>query len=696
MMDNFYGEKIRIDVKGDKPFTYFVYSKSCNAIQKCIVDFIKNYNSSNSFSFNGDFSFSFYIVYHSVRNLYSGNDYRFGQDYLNNENKEKLPIIHLTLFDIFEPPSFSVDNKSVKLPEVKRYKKIIDSSIWNYYVPLYATDSMKNCATKINYKRFHHVLQEVAGNTAKGLYNLSVADEYADLNARLLEQSYLKGSHKAISPFIFHSENELRALIREEFKERVEFENESTISQIKNHKWRILLVDDKADSGMSNNKKMSSKDERYDIYGLPLNSKLSIIISLLDNLFVDSNHTISYGESVSNSQNVLFSIEYAKNVSDAQERIRAKKYDLILLDYLLDQDMYNLKYGYELLEEIYKEVELIKLLNNILEVLLKESFSPVACKIIFKLIGHNDRSIKLLCKEPYSTIVKSLFTDSQTKALVDLFSSYIQPKINSSTNNLAQDEWDNIYQNVLSNTELGDFIEKGKIIGAIIKLIEKLPNACYKIGPRKRLFFMFISAYSYAVHDRLLAEGLNPSEKYWFISTGACPTNTPQLFLYNLLKLMDKRLEDSGILKLSSYEIFNLINRIYLPKEKDPKEDSVRKRANALYQKVLSLQYHYRSILKDVEIPFGQKSSVFDTKGSVLMTNFIQNKINLGGMLEHLTQLVHLTAFGTVRQWPEMWEEYVYFKAMFEKQLDGVSEQEFRDLCGYIENYILKLKSQQQ
>ena len=78
------------------------------------------------------------------------------------------------------------------------------------------------------------------------------------------------------------------------------------------------------------------------------------------------------------------------------------------------------------------------------------------------------------------------------------------------------------------------------------------------------------------------------------------------------------------------------------------------------------------------------------------MTDFIQKKTNLGGMLEHLTQLVHLTAFGTIRQWPEMWEEYIYFKAMFEKQLDDVSEKEFRDLCSYIEEYILKLKSQQQ
>lgn len=688
-MEKVYGKRIRIDVKGDKLSTPFDNFKSrLNAIQKCIVDFINNYNS-KKYTIGVDYSF--YIIYHSVRDLYSGNEYKFGQDYLKNVSKDKLPIIHLTLFDIFDPPTFPSVNNQIKLPEVKRYNKIIDSSIWNYYFPLFATGPIKNCAKKINYEKFKDVLQKVADNTDKHLYDLSVAEEYADLNARLLEQSYLKGSHKAISPFIFHSENELHTLIHEEFKERVGLENESIVSQIKNHKWRILLVDDKAEGDMSIIDKKNFPSTK-DKHGLPLNSKLSIIISLLDKLFVDSNHTISYGESVSNSKNVLFSIEYAKNVSKAQDKIRNKKYDLILLDYLLEQD----EYGYELLEEIYKEVELIKLLNSILGVLLKESFSPYVCEIISKLIVHSDRSIKLLCKEPYSIIVKSIFTESQFKALSDLYSLYILPQINGSSINRTQNEWEILCEKILSDKLLGDFIKKGEIIKAIERLIEKLSNVRYKIGPRKRLFFMFISAYSYAVHDRLLAEGLNPSEKYWFISTGACPTNTPQLFLYNLLKLMDKRLEDSGVSKLSSDALYRLVNKIYLPKENDPKRESVRKRANAFYQDVLSLQYHYRSILKDVEIPFKDGASVFDTKGSVLMTDFIQKKINLGGMLEHLTQLVHLTAFGTIRQWHEMWEEYIYFKAQFENQLDEVTRNDFNILCQNIENYILELKSQQQ
>lgn len=201
---------------------------------------------------------------------------------------------------------------------------------------------------------------------------------------------------------------------------------------------------------------------------------------------------------------------------------------------------------------------------------------------------------------------------------------------------------------------------------------------------------MFISAYTSAVHDRLLAEGLNLSEDYWHISLGACPTNTPQLFLYNLLKLMEKRMSDSGMLTLTAPKISDLVNRIY--KDGGKGGDSVRKRANEYYEKVLSLHYHYRRIIKDVAIP--KTNSIFDTKGSVLMTDFVQERSNLGGLLEHLTHLVYITAFGTIRQWPEMWEEYLYFKALFNDlpDKDGTEIEMFN----YIEDYILELKGQQE
>ena len=63
----------------------------------------------------------------------------------------------------------------------------------------------------------------------------------------------------------------------------------------------------------------------------------------------------------------------------------------------------------------------------------------------------------------------------------------------------------------------------------------------------------------------------------------------------------------------------------------------------------------------------------------------------MGAMLEHLLQLVHLTAFGTVRQWPEIWEEYQYFVRTF--VVKDENKKDLNNLTKDIEKYIIDLKS---
>lgn len=498
--------------------------------------------------------------------------YVFGQNYFT-ESGAMYPVIHFC------------DASLEELTEIYRYASVIDCSIWNHYVQI-KKNNESSTISFVDGVQIENAISAIANNSSRHLYNLVVARESADLVARMTYASFIKrfpeteGHGDYVSPFVFHSEQTVKNnLIYEEFEETNKIELIK-----KQYRWRILLIDDKAVTDMGTNIK-----EKIVIDGLPFNCKVTILKNVLNRCF-DKIQVREWNDSTPVIDGIECLLEFAQSKNDAILALQKRKYDIILLDYLLDRSQDGKhNYAYQILETIYG-----------------------------------------IC-------------DSKAKKKV----------------------LDKSISNIL-------------------------------IGPNKRFFFMFTSAYSSAVNERLLAEGLNQSEKYWYINLGACPTNTPQLFLYNLLKIMDKRLEDSGILKLSSDSIYKLTNKIYRRKEDDPKRESVRKRANVHYQEVLSLQYHYRSILRDVEIPFGDRSSIFDTNGSVLMTDFIQKKINLGGMLEHLTQLVHLTAFGTIRQWPEMWEEYIYFKAMFEKQLDEVSSKDFNTLCQNIENYILELKSQQQ
>lgn len=520
----------------------------------------------------------------------------------------KVPLIHLTLTDLYIESLFGTDSLPNPVP---RSYMIMDNSIWNYLVPLadvfYIHDLVKyrqleekgRWIERYKAKReakesFYQVVKSICNNYEKGLYRLKVAQEYADLNARLAGQSYLSGAHASgVSPFIFHSETTAKQLVQREFRlleDAIEYPFDkgyscdagSIIDRICKHKWRILLLDDKAIEPMDTKPNISGSDKNKGGW----NCKLTIIRKILESQ-LHLREQIAFGpchnKKAENKEDIIeekpndntkILIEYAESLNEALEALSRKKYDLVLIDYLLNQTE-GTHYGYELLDEIWNDQQRHK---------------------------KNEDNLK------YSTI---------------------------------------------------------------------------KPHHHLRMYCMFISAYSSAVHDRLLAEGLNQSEKYWFINLGACPTNTPQLFLYNLLKLMDKRLDDSHVNRLSIDGIIEVLEDIF-------KDDLIRKNAGELYQKIQSLQYYFRNLLQDYDISVG-KENIFETTKSVLVTHFLNDHINMGGLLEHLAQLVHLTAFGTIRQWPEMWEEYLYVKAQLEAQASDKERLEI--LCNKIERYILKLKS---
>ena len=537
----------------------------------------------------------FWLVVHPVEEFLCGEESKngikekpFAQDLLcikDDNDKDICPILHVTTTDIFLDSMYTSKPLHRLVP---RYHLIVDSSIWNYHVSIFDKEIPRPNMSSVKLspqESFRKALESIKKNYDKHLYRLHVAREHADLNARLSAQAYLQGAHaKGVSPFVFHSEAVVKQMIEDEFKD-----DNKVLEQIKNRKWRILLVDDKAKDTMGYNK---SEDKFPDKDDLPWNCKLTIIEETIRHCFEwDKNDNVKkkiqhrgWKEEKVVNEDCQVLIEYAETLKEAEKALASdnkymgkRTYDIVLLDYLLDTDEKHVQnYGFSLL------------------------------------------------------------------------------------NNIDEDK----------KSRKGEFKN-------------------YRPSPVERYFFMFISAYTTAVYERLRAETLNLSEDYWHISLGACPTNTPQLFLYNLLKLMEKRMNDSGMLTLSASKIRSLVNDIY--KDGGKGGDSVRKRANKYYEKVLSLHYHYRRIMKDVAIPM--TNSIFDTKGSVLMTDFVQERSNLGGLLEHFTHLVYITAFGTIRQWPEMWEEYLYFKALFNDlpDKDGTEIAMFN----YIEEYILKLKGQQ-
>ena len=498
----------------------------------------------------------------------------FAQDFLIGKGNEKYPIIHFLegtnkseikeIIEYFYSDG-GLETRNVGIP---RFFSIIDSSIWNYLVPLSDYDNKEKDIHFEWVKALGNVLENISTNYQRSVYKLAIANEYADLNARLTGESFLNGAHSGhVSPFIFHSESAISQLITKEFETALGNNNSETcIQRIKKYNWRFLLVDDKSEEFLKDFKEKPS--------GV---TKLSIIKSIFEQLFdgmiiISKKFNDKNPTKINANDNANFiQVEYAENVEDAKRALKDKdkKYDAVLLDYLLDKDG-KVEYGYQLLEHIYENIKNAK-------------------------------------------------------------------------------------------------NEEGKI---------DFKRVDFKIGPHKKLFFMFISAYSTAVYERLLSEGLNRNEKYWYIGEGACPTNTPELFKYHLLHLMERRLDQTGINDLSEEQIINDVKDIFMPL-KESSEDwikAVRKRAYEKYHKILGYHYDY-FILRE------------NDRNSLLVDSFLRDKVHMSAMLEHLLQLVHLTAFGTVRQWPEIWEEYKFFsRTLTNRNL-------ISDITDSIEKYIIELKS---
>ena len=68
-----------------------------------------------------------------------------------------------------------------------------------------------------------------------------------------------------------------------------------------------------------------------------------------------------------------------------------------------------------------------------------------------------------------------------------------------------------------------------------------------------------------------------------------------------------------------------------------------------------------------------------------------------GAFFEHLQHLVYLTAFGTIRQWQDMWEEYVFVnKELYDYdkfvEEEGTNEKRGKAISDAIREYIINLK----
>ena len=479
----------------------------------------------------------------------------YQQQLFHKEKNECLPILHVSAWEMA-----GSHEHFVFFP---RYSSVMDSSIWNYYWCTNENEEVKQ-------RHLKWIIESISTNTQNGVYKLAITREYADLNARLVHESYiaskLNGHGMQISPFLFHSEWEMedRCSVKEE--------------KLKAYKWRFLLIDDYAWKSMGANHTLDRESL------VQKNSKMDVLKRTISAMgFKVECVRKTEGEIKREGDPADVEIWGAESIKEAFQLLSDKEigeFDIILLDYLLGSHSFtDDEFGKEIRSKSTREY------------------------------GHE--FLKRLEAKP------------------------------SSDNPIPEET---------------------------------------KAGLAGKHYFMFISAFTTAVGERLRSERLSRNTERWYIAEGACPTNTPSLFKYYLANIMERRLSETGINSLDEETVLNVAMYIYsLPKEtqETQKIDTVRKRAYLAYRKILGFHYNYFT-LKDYQ------------ESSLLAASFMKKKLRLGAMLEHLLQLVHLTAFGTVRQWPEMWEEYQFIIRTIDSNKEAETLKEFSQS---IEDYIIALKS---
>ena len=502
-----------------------------------------------------------------------------GQSYLKakeDQKSEPFPIIHILFgVDLIHPETDS----SVVFPRSARF---LDSSIWNYCV---WHDEKGNDRYK---DRIARALREIHKNWELKLYGLGTTMEYADLNARLSENAFFKGGHHSerVSPFLFHSEFLTRETLESKLGKWKGGENAFCFG----HRWRFLLVDDHAGTPLS---------ARWVEEGLPGGpTKLDIILARLRSLSTPEHRLkLAYRKSSASAwegdiRDYDIAIDCVSNIQELTASLfgeKKKRYDIVLMDYLLGDSEYSYDFFY-----------VLKSLRDILELdnPSNESVLPVvnACEAL----PIPEKPLPLALEEG----VLSIYGTASCRV----------------------------------DAGLKRWILDG-------------------IGPMERLYFMYISSFVHAIQERLEEQRLSRADKYWYVGRGACPVNTPEIFLFNLRQLMEKRLSkivdigDGGRYNGVSDFVFQLFHF------ENGARGAVKYQCRSQFPKLLKLKDIFANLARDVKAD----ETGLDSFNSTLLDSVFKDRHNYTPEFwEHLQHLCYLVSFGTERQWPELWEEFLF------------------------------------
>ena len=463
-------------------------------------------------------------------------------------------------------PLLVIGSKPLKeFGKEERRANYVDSSIW--------------CRYACNEQEAMDIRKQFVHNREMGLYDCNNAREYLEFWGRMLINSRLgeleSSGHRKIAPIVFHSEREMAAKTAKSIKQ---IKDVFALHSSSNRPliWKILLVDDHSREHLSGGNC----------------SKMTVICDVLSTIFsIEVFDDGKYVRYPSKSQPELDGLCHIKihcvaTKDEAMTFIKQQKFDIILLDYLLNK-----------------------------------------------------------------------------------------PK---------------------TRTAIDDFDTSDELLEEI-----RMSTNEHERGPMGYLWVFNVSAFARAIDGKLTAKGLQYHTNEWHLDKGACPINTPELFKYNLLSFMTWQVDELVRFHRKKFpghdnarSLIDLLSKIFMS------EDNIPRQADKYFRSILNFEADCKIMWEDVRYGLSDKD-VTDIK--TIVSNPQKSEIVFSlfpdivyydePFWDHLSHLIHTTAYGSPQQWPQMLVNFREIKSTLLDANKGRNEQESMELVKKIEEHIIDLHS---
>jgi hypothetical protein len=155
--------------------------------------------------------------------------------------------------------------------------------------------------------------------------------------------------------------------------------------------------------------------------------------------------------------------------------------------------------------------------------------------------------------------------------------------------------------------------------------------------------------------------------------------------MYDQVNEMTQNLEDKKV-----FTLIDLLLIIY------KNEKQARQNATKYFDAILKIRLNYNTFKYDVSIDNFESNKKMKPENQSLLIKSLFPDVEFydHAFWEHIMHLVYLTAFGTIRQWHEMWEEFMLIKPYLQKAADKEIERA-KEVIEGIEKYITTLQEAQ-